>query len=147
MVSIPLIGTPRVFVDASVLFAASRSPSGFARDLIVAGMRGQITLALSPFVIEETRRNLSQKAPGALPLFEAFLAPGVMDIVEPSAALVEQVATVIALKDAPIVAGAIEARAALVATYDRKDLVSKRQEILAAFGVTMATPKEILADL
>jgi hypothetical protein len=31
--------------------------------------------------------------------------------------------------------------------YDRKDLLSKRQEILTAFGVTVATPEEILASL
>ena len=44
-------------------------------------------------------------------------------------------------------AGAIAAGAALVATFDRKHLLSRRQEILAAFGVTVATPGEILANL
>ncbi|MBA3450253.1 MAG: PIN domain-containing protein [Chloroflexia bacterium] len=147
MASTPRIGPTRVFVDASVLFSAARSPKGFARDLIEAGLRGQIELVLSPFVIEETRRNLSKKAPEALPLFEAFLAPDLIRVVQPSTALVAQVATVIVLKDAPVVAGAIVAEATLVATYDRKDLLSKRAEILAAFGVTVATPDEILANL
>jgi predicted nucleic acid-binding protein len=50
-------------------------------------------------------------------------------------------------KDAPIIAAARFAEATLVATYDRKDLLSKRKEIQAAFGVTVATPDEILAGL
>lgn len=137
----------RVFVDASVLFAASHSKRGFARDLIKLGLRGQFTLVLSPFVIQETRRNLLSKAPEALSLFEAFIAPGLVHVVQPPPALVEQVASVIILKDAPVVAGAIYAGAILVATYDRKHLLSKREGILAAFGVTVATPGEILAGL
>jgi predicted nucleic acid-binding protein len=144
---IPLTGTSRVFVDASVLFAASHSPRGFARDLIEAGIRGRIALVLSPFVIQETRRNLSRKAPEALLLFQVFLASGLMRVVQPSRALVEQVADVIVLKDAPVVAGAIDANATLIATYDRRHLLSKRQEIFEAFGVTVATPGEILANL
>ena len=39
------------------------------------------------------------------------------------------------------------ARVKLVATYDRKDLLSKREEILTAFGITVATPEEILTLL
>jgi predicted nucleic acid-binding protein len=133
------------FIDASVLFAASHSHRGSARDLIVAGLRGQVTLVLSPFVIDEARHNLVRKAPGTLRMFEAFLDP--ILTVAPSVALVEEVATVIALKDAPVVAGAIHAGAMFLATYDRKHLLSRREEIFAAFGVTVATPSEILASL
>lgn len=62
-------------------------------------------------------------------------------------ALVRQAAAIIAPKDAEIVAGAVHAGAMLLATYDRKDLLSKREEIFAAFAVTVATPEEILAGL
>lgn len=147
MVSNLPISTSRIFVDASVLFAATHSPRGSARDLIEAGIRGHVTLVLSPFVIQEIRRNLLSKAPEALSLFEAFLAPGLLLIVQPSSALVQHVAAVIVLKDAPVVAGAIDAGATVVATYDRKHLLTKRGEIFAAFGVTMATPGEFLAGL
>src|SRR5688572_3895492 len=137
----------RLFVDTSVLFAASHSQTGSARDLLVAGVLGQVTLFLSPFVIDETRRTLSRKSPHALPYFERFLTRGLLHSVEPPKVIVWQVAAVIATKDAEIVAGAIHARVTFLATYDRKDLLSKRQEILEAFGVTVATPNEILADL
>jgi hypothetical protein len=39
------------------------------------------------------------------------------------------------------------ARIATVATYDRKDLLSRREAILAAFGIVVATPGEILTSL
>ncbi|MFN8592291.1 MAG: hypothetical protein U0031_12600 [Thermomicrobiales bacterium] len=41
----------------------------------------------------------------------------------------------------------MHAHATFVATYDRKDLLSKREAVLAAFAVTIATPDEILAGL
>jgi hypothetical protein len=47
----------------------------------------------------------------------------------------------------PIIAGARAVNATLVATYDRKHMLSKRQEIFAAFGASVATPEEILASL
>lgn len=46
-----------------------------------------------------------------------------------------------------MIAAARAAQASLVATCDRKDLLSKRQEIFAAFRITVATPDEILAGL
>ena len=136
---------PRCFIDASVLFAASQSATGSARDLILAGVRDRVTLILSPLVIDETRRNLSRKSTISLPLFEAFV--GQIMTVEPPAALVREVAAIIALKDAPIVAGAMHAHAPFLVTYDRKHLLSRREDILAAFGITVATPDEVLAEL
>ena len=67
MASNPLPNPTRIFIDASVLFAAALSKTGFARDLILVGAREELTLVLSAFVIEETRRNLATKAPHALP--------------------------------------------------------------------------------
>jgi predicted nucleic acid-binding protein len=137
----------KLFIDSSVLFAAARSQTGFARDLLVAGVLGQVTLVISPFVVDETRRNFSQNSPQALPFYETFLSRGIMHSVEPPAALVWNVAAVIAPKDAEIVAGAVHAGAKFLVSYDRRDLLSKRREILDAFGVTVATPDEIFKIL
>ena len=115
----------RLFIDTSVLFAASHSQTGTARDLLVAGILGHVTLVISPFVIDETRRNLSRKSPHALPFFEAFLTRGLVHRVEPPAALVRQAASINAYNDAEIVAGAVHAGATFLATYDYKDLLSK----------------------
>jgi predicted nucleic acid-binding protein len=51
----------RIFVDTSVLFAATRSETGFARDLIMAGARGDPTLIFSRYVIEEAQHNLQTR--------------------------------------------------------------------------------------
>jgi predicted nucleic acid-binding protein len=115
--------------------------------LLIAGVLEQVTLVISRYVVDETRRNISRKSSQALPFFEAFLTRGLVEFAEPPAALVRQTATVVVAKDAEIVAGAVHARATFVATYDQKDLLSKREEIFAAFGVTVATPREILDGL
>jgi predicted nucleic acid-binding protein len=58
-----------VFLDSSVLYAAAFSATGPARRLILKGFAGSITLAISDLVLEETKRNLTQNAPLALPAF------------------------------------------------------------------------------
>jgi predicted nucleic acid-binding protein len=59
----------RIFLDSSVLYAAAFSPTGPARRLILKGLEGSVTLAISDLVIEETKRNLTKNAPFALPSF------------------------------------------------------------------------------
>lgn len=147
MASNPPPNPTRVFIDASVLFAAALSETGFARDLILAGARGELSLILSAIVIEETRRNLAAKAPRALPFFETFLSLDLVQVVDPPAALVRQVAAVIALKDAPIVAGAVHATAEFLATYDRKHLLAQAALIQDRFGITVGTPEAVLVAI
>jgi predicted nucleic acid-binding protein len=138
---------PRVFLDSSVFFAAAYSAKGSARDLLLSAIQGRIALVLSSYVINETERNLLQRAPHAHPGFLRFRQDLPYQLSHPPNALVVDTARIVVGKDAPIIAAARAAQATLVATYDRKDLLSKRQEILAAFGITVATPEEILASL
>ena len=65
-------------------------------------------------------------------------------IVEPSRTQVLRAAKVVDVKDAPIVAGAVRARATYLATYDRRHLLTKRAEIEAAFGIRTATPDGVM---
>jgi hypothetical protein len=99
----------------------------------------------APLYLEETRRNLSAKAPRALPLFLAFQAASVAQTVDPDPELVRRVAKVVVLKDAPIVAGAFEANAPYLASYDRKHLLRQAAVIKDYFGVAVDTPDNILA--
>ena len=73
----------RFFIDSSVLFAAAYSAKGYARDLILAGARGQVQLVISDIALEETRRNLASFAPEVLPALERILAWIAFDIVSP----------------------------------------------------------------
>ena len=138
---------PKVFLDSSVFFAAAYSATGSAHDLLLAAIRGQVTLVLSAYVLEETERNLLASAPRAHPAFLRLRDALPYQLSHPPHALVVDTARIVVTKDAPIIAAARSAQAPLVATYDRKDLLSRRQEILIAFGVTVATPDEILASL
>ncbi len=131
---------PKVFVDSSVFFAAANSATGSAHDLLLAAIQGRVSLVLSDYVLEETARNLLHSAPRAHAAFLRFRAALPYQLSHPSQALVVDTARVVAAKDAPVIAAARAAQATLVATYDRKDLLSKRPEILAAFGVTVAPP-------
>lgn len=136
----------RVFFDSSVLFAATFSARGSARDLLLAGLRGERGLAFSSLVLAETQRNLGRKAPDKLPAFarlRPLLEPFVVD---PPAALVQRVAERIEPKDAPIVAAALAAGALYLATYDRRHLLSQAALIQATYHLTVATPDQILGQ-
>jgi predicted nucleic acid-binding protein len=147
MESTPSSGQTDVFFDASVLFAAAYSQRGSARDLLLAGLRGQATIWASEFVLEETERNLTAKAPAALPAFHLFRPTLTINLSQPSRSLVLRVARTVELKDAPVVAAAVAARARYLATYDRRHLLNHAAAIEAAFNVTVATPDDILTAL
>jgi len=136
--------THRVFVDSSVLMAATISARGRARDLLDASFRGEMTLILSDDVIGECRRNLGRKAPHVLPLFEEFLTT-IPDRAEPTAEAVREIAQVIEPKDAPIVAAAVAAQATHLASYDRRHLLTKAGEIGARYGIVVVTPDVLIA--
>jgi len=134
----------KVFIDSSVLIAAASSLRGSARELLNAGILGNYQIVLSQLVLTESERNIVRKAPAALPLFQFFaetLAPG---IVRPSRERVLAVAQVVEVKDAPIVAGAMEAEAIYLATYDQQHLLRCSERIRVAFGIIVATPADII---
>jgi predicted nucleic acid-binding protein len=135
----------RVFLDSSVLMAAAISQRGRAHDLLLAGLSRHLDLYLSTDVLDETERNLVRKAPRGLPAYHRFRNALSLRIVDPPADLVRRVAGMVEPKDAPIVAGAIEAQAQYLATYDRRHLLGHRGTIQAQFGLVVATPDEILA--
>jgi predicted nucleic acid-binding protein len=136
--------TIRVSLDSTVLMAASISAAGAGRELVLRGLRGEVKLFISPLVIIESERNLQNKAPRALPVFDVFKQVLIASSVNPTRRTVVQVAKVVALKDAPIVAAAKRARATYLATYDRRHLLSQRQVIDTHFGITVVFPDEVL---
>lgn len=134
----------KLFIDSSVLIAAAISLHGSARQLLGAGIAGQYQLFASQLVLTESERNITRKAPEALPMFQLFAEALVPTIVRPSSEQVVDVAKVVELKDAPIVAGALAADALYLATFDQRHLLSQAERIHETFGITVATPAEIL---
>lgn len=137
----------RAFVDSSVLMAGALSASGSARDLLLAGVRGEVHLLASPLVLLETERNLARKAPAGLPAFYEFRALLEGNLVDPSRELVVEVARHIEPKDAPIVAAAHVARAAYLATYDRRHLLRQADLIRQVYSIETVTPDVVVSAL
>jgi predicted nucleic acid-binding protein len=137
----------RIFLDSSVLYAAAFSATGPARRLILKGLEGSVTLAISDLVLEETKRNLTKNAPDALPYFSIIadlLSPGSS---RPTKAEVLRAAKIVHLKDAPIVAAAARSRVEYLATHDVKHLLNHATAIAEAYGITVLTPAELLRAL
>jgi predicted nucleic acid-binding protein len=137
----------RAFIDASVLFAATYSSTGTARDLINLGLQQQIILVISPHVTGEVRRNLSNKYPERLTTFELILAnANFEEIDKPTREEVLEAAEYTAFKDAPIVAAAIKAECSHLITFDRKHLLD-RPEVAEQSGLKIITPADMLNEL
>ena len=131
----------RVFIDSSVLFAAAYSEKGFARDLIITGIREQAHLVISSLVMEETRRNLADFAPETLPALERIFELASFEVVNPSKQGVLDAAKWVVLKDAPILAAAKSAKVDILATLDKRHLLD-RPELESFIAARILRPKE-----
>ncbi|MEK7214445.1 MAG: hypothetical protein AAB289_02465 [Chloroflexota bacterium] len=126
-----------------MLIAAAISATGFARELLLGGQLRYLTLVPSDVVLAETERNLRHKAPAALPVFESFLDQVRFVITEPGSVLVERVATIVELKDAAIVAGALSGKVHYPRHVGPATFAGPGVAIHDAFGVTVVTPDAV----
>lgn len=136
----------RAFIDASVLIAACYSSSGASREIILQAIRGNASLVISELVIQETERNLANKAPNALPAFHQFLDAVSFEFVRPTKQQVLQAAAYIALKDAPIVAAAKRAQVDYLVSLDRRHLVGL-PEVAQKSGLRIVLPNQFLEEI
>ena len=136
----------RVFVDTSVLFSAVHA-AGSARDLVDEAADAEIELVISSYVLSEVTRNLAVKSERGLERLTIILASRTLTMVEPDDDTIKRIGQVIDPKDAPIIAAAMAAQAPIVTTYDQRHLLSCAEEIRAAFGVEVLTPRDVLERL
>jgi predicted nucleic acid-binding protein len=137
----------RIFLDSNVLYAAAFSATGPARRLILKGIEGNVALAISDLVLEETKRNLTKSAPEALPYFSLIAGLLSTQATRPNKAEVFRAAKIVHLKGAPIVAAAARVKAEYLATHDVKHLLNYATAIAKAYGITVLTPAELLSAL
>jgi predicted nucleic acid-binding protein len=137
----------RVFIDASVFFAACYSKTGSSRELFHRATREEITIVVSSHVLMEVERNLHLKAPAAIPAFQELVDLLPTEVVgRPSLEEVQRAAVYTELKDAPIVAAAIKSGVCYLATWDRKHLVDD-PAVASGSGLRIITPDELLGLL
>jgi len=136
----------RLFIDASVFFAASYSGTGAARELFRLAQQGRVELVVSEVVLEEVRRNLLVKAPLLAPVFGELLQAIPHTVIDASVEQVQEAATYTALEDAPIVAAAKAAGVDCLVSFDRQHLVEST-EVAEQSGLLILVPADVLALL
>lgn len=101
----------------------------------------------STLVFDELERNLGKKAPESLAFLSTFRSSPIVNIVKPSASLIEHASRIVVAKDAPIVAAAAQARCHYLVTFDRVHILAKREQIKISFGTDVVLPEELLIVL
>ena len=133
----------RLFLDANVIFSAAHNPDGRARGLFILARRGRCILLTSPHALEKVRRNIQLKYPARSTDLDALIRE--LSVVAEATAV--NVAWAmdqsLVLKDAPILAAAVQAQAELLVTGDRTHFGHLHGKTLR--GVEVVTPAEALA--
>jgi len=138
--------TPRIFIDSSVLFSAANSAKGHSRDLIVMGVSGEITIVLSDYVLEETRRNLAQLKRPPLDEFDSILAYTSIEVIEINKKAILDAAKWTVLKDAPIIAAAKIAKVDMLVSLDKKHILN-HPKLETYVKASIVTPAEAFQKL
>ncbi len=136
----------RIFLDSSVLFSAAYSIHGHAHDLILMGIRGELTIVTSRLVLEETKRNLFESAPEKSSALDQIVANVHFEFVRPMKRDVLAATKHVALKDAPIVAAARKAKVDFLVTLDQKHLLN-RPDLAKYVRAAIVTPKAAIEQL
>ena len=135
----------RIFIDSSVLFTAANSAKGHSRDLMLISAAGKLTLVLSDFVLEETRRNLALTQPG-LTVLERIIREARIEIVSVTKQQVQDAMRLIVPKDAPILAAAKVAKVDMLVSLDKKHILG-HAELEKYINAPILTPIEVFARL
>jgi uncharacterized protein len=132
----------RIFLDANILFSAVHGTESPLRAFFHLAEAEICELLASPYALDEARRNIARKHPGKSADLEQLI--GQITVCREAGA--ESVrwarSTGLPLKDAPILAAAVQARADILVTGDRADFGSLYERNLR--GVEVLPPRTAL---
>jgi predicted nucleic acid-binding protein len=128
-----------VCLDADVLIAGLLSRTGASHAILILGEIGLLRLVLPEAVVDEVRRNLTDKLSEALPLFEEFLRSVPVRICRPTAPDRERARTLADQKDVRILAAAIGAGTPLLVTHNVRHFRSGE-------GVRIVRPRALIEE-
>jgi predicted nucleic acid-binding protein len=111
----------KLFLDANVIFSAAHREEGRAQDLVALARAGCCDLLTSTHALEEARRNLELKSGGFEHRLAAVLAQLAVVAEAPAVVVDWAKGQGLPLKDAPILAAAVHAKADLLVTGDTRD--------------------------
>ena len=133
----------KVFIDTSVIVAGIASRTGASATVLDLCEAESIQMVISRQVLVEADRNISAKLPNLILQFRRFfrnLAPLMVD--DPPKTAVEKAAIILPLKDASILAAAIESKTDYLITLDKKHFL--KEKVRHRFPLTVCTPAEFL---
>jgi len=137
----------RVFLDSNIFLSGLFSEKGAPRlilDVLSLGLP-PLAAVTGAYHIAEVERNLRAKLPEALPVFQSCLSAMKIEIVPiPSAEDLKPWAGTTADKDLPVLVSAVQAKADVLITGDKKDLLKIRNKVL---HLAIASPGEFLNDI
>ena len=133
----------RVFLDANVLFSAAKS-DGAIRELLGILVSSGHRLVADVYVLEEARRNLERKGPGALSALDELVADLELAEFRPPGRL-PAAAGALPAKDAPVLAAAIRSRCDVLVTGDRTHFGPLFGRSIS--GVTVYSPRMLAEAL
>jgi hypothetical protein len=128
----------RLFLDTSVLLAASGSAAGASREIFRRAFANEWALVTTPYVIEEVLRNLPN-FPAAASADWARLRPGLL--IMDDVLILDRPAVFPAGKDRPILFSAL-AWADILLTLDRGDFGGMMEKPF--YGLLVMKPGEFL---
>ena len=135
----------RVFLDTSALIAGIVSTTGAAREVLRLCEAGVVEIFVSRQVLTEADRNFSEKLPAFVRDYRHLIqrmSPILID--DPSKEAVIKAAQVIHLKDAPILAAAIDGDMDYLITWDTKHF--HKQSVMRKVHFKIVTPGEFLKE-
>jgi len=137
----------RVFLDSNIFISGLFSEKGAPRlilDILSLGLPPLVAVT-GAYNIVEIERNLQAKLPEALPVFQSILSAINPDIVPlPSSKDLRPWFGITADKDLPVLVSAIQAKADILVTGDKKDLLTLRNADLPSI---IASPVEFLDEI
>jgi len=135
----------RLFLDANVLFTAAHNPGGRSAAICQLARAGACHLVTSPHALEEARRNFGLKYPSTMDALERLVDVCSVEPEAPSKDVTWALEQGLPLKDAPILAAAVQARCDVLVTGDRTHfgpLYGRRLR-----GVEVLSPADALGRL
>jgi len=132
----------KLFLDANVIFTAAYSAQGLSRALFRLAAAGKCSLCTSAFAHEEAVRNIHIKAHEKLADLTVLMKQ-VEILPEPHPKWVAWAAVLpLVRKDAPVLAAALQGKADVFVTGDRRDFGHLFGRVLQ--GVKILTPADAL---
>ena len=136
-------GLPKVFIDTNVWFSYLYGSKN-CESLANAHTQGKIKAVISRQVLEEIVRNLKEKIPTAIPVFEKFIETTPPAIIKDPLKVSKKISELASHEDIFILGSAFSAKVKCFVTGNVKDF--NVEKIFKTFGIKVLTPNQAVEE-